>query len=203
MNIPINAKVECTDGACGRSTNVIVNPVSHTVTHLAIEDHSLPDNPTRLVPVANVASVTDDRISLNCTKAEVAKLGPFEVVDLMQESASGGAYAGGEAYSSQYVYDDTAYDEIEEQEVPDGEFALYGGMDVEASDGHVGKLDELVLDSKSGAITGLVMRKGHLWGSRDVTVPVDQIDSVDSDTVHLKLGKAAVAALPAMKVRRG
>jgi hypothetical protein len=27
VNIPINAKVECTDGSCGRSTNVIVNPV--------------------------------------------------------------------------------------------------------------------------------------------------------------------------------
>ena len=107
------------------------------------------------------------------------------------------------AYSAQYVFDDTAYDEVDEQEIPEGELALHGGMHVEALDGRVGKLDELVLDAKSGAITGLVMRKGHLWGSRDVTVPVDQIETAGGDTVYLKLDKSAVGALPAMKVRRG
>jgi sporulation protein YlmC with PRC-barrel domain len=203
LNIPINAKVVCADGACGRSTDVIVNPVNHTVTHVAIEDKRLPDNPTRLVPVANVAEVADDLITLNCTTADVAKMGPFVVADLIQQSPSGGAYSYGDGYSAQYVLDDTAYDEVEEQEVPEGELALYGGMHVEAADGRVGKLDELVLDAKSGAITGLVLRKGHLWGSRDVTVPVDQIESVDGETVSLKLDKSAVGALPAMKVRRG
>jgi len=203
MKIPINAKVECTDGACGKSTNVIVNPVTRTVTHVAIEDKSLPDNPTRLVPVANVAAVTEDRINLNCTRADCAKLGPFVVADFIQESPSRGAYSSGEDYHAQYVLDDTGYDEFDEQEIPEGEVGLYGGMRVEASDGRVGKVDELVLDSKSGVITGLVMRKGHLWGSRDVTVPVGQIKFVGGETVYLKLDRSAVGALPAMKVRRG
>jgi hypothetical protein len=83
VNIPINAKVACTDGACGRSTNVVVNPVNRSVTHVAIEEKSLPDNPTRLVPVASVADVADDRITLNCTRVDVAKLGPFVVADMM------------------------------------------------------------------------------------------------------------------------
>ena len=203
MNIPINAKVECTDGDCGKSTNVIVNPVNHSVTHVAIEDKTLPDNPTRLVPVGSVAQVGGDRITLSCTRADVAKIGPFVVSDFIQQSPSGAAYSSGDGYYAQYVVDDTAYDEVEVQQVPEGELGLYGGMHVEASDGRVGKLDELVLDSKSGAITGLVMRKGHLWGSRDVTVPVDQVDFTDGDTVYLKLDKSAVGALPAMKVRRG
>ena len=202
MNVPLNAKVECTDGACGKSTNVVVNPVNHRVTHVAIEDKSLPDNPTRLVPVTSVADFTDDRIALNCTRADVAKLGPFVVTDLVQESPSGGAYSSGDGYYAEYVVDDTAYDEIEEEEIPEGGLALYSGMHVEASDGRVGRLDELVLESKSGAITGLVMRKGHLWGSRDVTVPVDQIEYVGGDTVYLKVDKSAVGALPAMNVRR-
>jgi len=203
VNIPINAKVVCTDGACGKSTNVVVNPVNRTVTHVAIEDKSLPDTPTRLVPVADVAEVADDRITLSCTRADVAKLGPFVVYDFIQQSAPGRAYSSGEAYSAQYVVDDTAYDEVEEEAIPEGELGLYGGMHVEASDGRVGRLDELVLDPKSGVITGFVMRKGHLWGSRDVTVPVDQVESAGGDTVYLKLDKSAVGALPAMKVRRG
>jgi len=203
VNIPINAKVECTDGACGTSTNVIVNPVNHTVTHVAIKDKSLPDNATRLVPVADVASVTDDLIKLSCTRADVAKLGPFVFTDFIQQSPSGGAYSSGDAFGAQYVLDDTAYDAVEEEAIPEGELGIYAGMHVEASNGRVGKLDELVLEPKSGAITGFVMRKGHLWGTRDVTVPVDQVEYSDGDTVFLKLDKAAVGALPAMKVRRG
>jgi sporulation protein YlmC with PRC-barrel domain len=203
VNIPINTNVQCADGSCGRSTNVVVNPVSHAVTHVAIEDKSLPGNSTRLVPVAKVAEVTDEGIKLNCTKADVAKLGPFVVTDMIQESPSGGAYTSGEAYRAAYVADDTAYDTVDDEQIPLGETALYGGMHVEASDGRVGKLDELVLDLKTGVISGFVMRKGHLWGSRDVTVPVDQVDWVDGSTVYLKLDKSAVGALPAMKVRRG
>ena len=203
MNIPINAKVACTDGPCGKSTNVIVNPVNHTVTHVAIEDKSLPDNPTRLVPVSDVAEVSDDRITLSRTRADVVKLGPFVVHDFIQESPSGRAYSSGEGYSAEYVLDDTAYDEVEELEIPEGELSVYSGMHVETLDGRVGKLDELVLDPKSGVITGFVMRKGHLWGSRDVTVSVGQIKRVGGDTVFLKLDKSAVGALPAMKVRRG
>jgi sporulation protein YlmC with PRC-barrel domain len=203
LNIPINAKVECTDGACGKSTNVIVNPVNGMVTQVAIEDKSLPGDSTRLVPVPNVAEVTDDGVKLNCTRADVAKLGPFVVEDFIQQSPSGGAYSSGEGYSAAYVVNDTAYDEVEEQEIPEGELGLYGGMQVEASDGKVGKLDELVLDPKTGMIAGLVMRKGHLWGSRDVTGPVAEIKFVGGETVYLKLDKSAVAELPAMKVRSG
>jgi sporulation protein YlmC with PRC-barrel domain len=169
---------------------------------VAIEDKSLLDNPTRLVPLRDVTEVADDHILLNCTRGDVAKLGPFVVADFIQQSPSGGAYASGEGYTAQYVVDDTAYDAVQAQAIPEGELGLYSGMHVEASDGRVGKLDELVLDPKSGAITGLVMRKGHLWGSRDVTVPVDQIKFVGGEAVYLKLDKSTVGALPAMKVRR-
>jgi hypothetical protein len=110
-----------------------------------VEDKSLPDYATRLVPVAFVANATPQRIELSCAKADVAKIGPFIVSDFIPESAYGGVYATGEAWTAQYVVDDTAYDEVREENVPAGEFALYSGMHVEARDGRVGRLDELVL----------------------------------------------------------
>jgi sporulation protein YlmC with PRC-barrel domain len=170
---------------------------------VAIEDKSLPDNSTRLVPVSSVAGATKGGIKLNCTRAEVAKLGAFVVSDFVPQSPSGEAYTSGAAYTARYVVDDTAYDEFQEQEIPEGELALYSGMHVEALDGRVGKLDELVVDPRSGRITGLLMRKGHLWGSRHVTVPIGQIKFVDGDGVYLKLEKAAVGELPSMNVRPG
>ena len=201
-NIPINANVQCTDGPRGKSTHVIVNPVSHKVTHLAIHDKHLPDNPTRLVPVGKVAGVTSQQIKLNCTQAEVAQLSPFIVSNFIQESASGRAYAAGEAYTSQYVIDDTAYDSVPVEKVPAGELALHSGMHIEASDGKVGKLDALVLDPKSGEITNLLMRHGHLWGKKDIAIPLSATDFSDGDTVYLKLDKAAVKALPPVPVKQ-
>ena len=202
QNVSINTQVVCTDGPCGKSTNVVINPVNYQVTHLVVEDKSLPDNATRLVPVAKVAGVTPQQIQLNCAKADVAKMPPFLVSDFVPQSDPGQAYGVGAAYSSPYAVGDTAYDKIQERNLPAGELALYSGMHVAASDGKIGALGELVLDPKDGAITSFLLRKGHLWGTKEITIPVGDVDFVDGSTVYLKLDKAAVNALPAVKVQR-
>jgi hypothetical protein len=48
-----------------KSTQVILNPISHKVIHFLLQDKSLPDNPTRLVPAGNVAGATQQQIKLN------------------------------------------------------------------------------------------------------------------------------------------
>jgi sporulation protein YlmC with PRC-barrel domain len=202
-NIPLKANVQCSDGACGQATNVIINPVTRQVTHIVVQDKSLPDNPTRMVPVDKVASTTQDQVRLSCTRDEVANhMQPFIVTQYIQESGSGQAYASGEAYYAQYVINDTAYDSVQEENIPLGELAVTCGMHIKATDGVVGKLDELVLDPKSGDITHVQMREGHLWGKKDVAIPVSAIEFVDEDTVYLKIDKKAVKTLPAVPVKR-
>ena len=122
-NIPIHAKIECTDGDCGKSTNVIVNPVNHQVTHIVIEDKSLSDNPTRLVPVSKFSSTAQDQVTLSCTKEELAKMPVFIVSNFIQESAPGMAYQSGAAYTFPYVINDTAYASVKERNIPLGELA--------------------------------------------------------------------------------
>jgi sporulation protein YlmC with PRC-barrel domain len=65
-----------------------------------------------------------------------------------------------------------------------------------ATDGRVGKVDEFLIDPLTGHITHLVLRKGHLWGERDITIAVSQIDRVTPEAVYLKLDKDAVNGLP-------
>ncbi len=201
-NIPLNVTVQCSDQPCGKSTNVVVNPVAKKITHIVVQDKKLPSNPTRLVPISKVASTTSTEITLSCTYDEVAKMPPFMVTHFVQESGSGMDYASGEAYTSQYTVNDTAYDSVTDADLPVGELSVYSGMEVEATDGKVGKLDELVLDPKSGEITHIQMRKGHLWGKKDVAIPYADIDFTDGDTVYLNIDKNAVKALPAVKVKR-
>jgi sporulation protein YlmC with PRC-barrel domain len=172
------------------------------VTHVVVQDKKLPAYATRMVSIDKVASATHNQITLSCTLDEVARMDPFIITRFIQESGSGQAYGSGEAYTSQYVLNDTAYDSVKEEQIPQGELSVYSGMHVQASDGKVGKLDELVLDPKSGDITHLQMREGHLWGKKDVAIPVSAVDFVDEDTIYLKLDKKAVKALPAVPVKR-
>jgi len=201
-NIPIHAQVVCTDGERGKSTHVILNPITHKVTHIAIEDKHLPDNPTRLVPAGKVADVTPEHIQLTCTREEVANMSTFIVTNFIQESAPGMAYLSGTVYTSPYVFNDTAYDAVQEENIPADELALHSGMHVEANDGELGKLDELVLDPKSGEVTHLLIREGYLWGKKDVAIPVASIDYSDGKSIYLNIDSATVKALPAVPVKR-
>jgi hypothetical protein len=82
--------------------------------------------------------------------------------------------------------------------IPPGEVAVRQGARVKATDGSVGRLDEFLMDPANGHVTHLVMREGHLWGRRDVTIPVSEIDHLEADTIYLKLDKEQVGALPAV-----
>ena len=201
-DIPLFAHVQCTDGAGGKTTNIIVNPINLQVTHIAVQDKHLPENPTRLVPVSKIASTSPDQIVLNCSKDELAKLPPFIVTNFIQESASGAAYESGAGYTFPYVINDTAYDTVKERNVPAGELALTPGMQVKATDEKIGKLDELVLDSESGHITHLLIRSGHLWGKKELAIPISAVDFTDEKVIYLNLGKKELLDLPAVKVKR-
>ena len=52
----------------------------------------------------------------------------------------------------------------EHLQIPPGELGVTRGTRVEATDGFVGHVDELVVNPKNNRITHLVMREGHLWG---------------------------------------
>jgi hypothetical protein len=41
-----------------------------------------------------------------------------------------------------------------------------------------------------------------LWGEKDVTIPVSEIDRIEETVIHLKLDKQSVKALPAIPIRR-
>ncbi len=74
---------------------------------------------------------------------------------------------------------------------------------MEASDGHVGRVDEFLIDPDTDNITHLVLREGHLWGKKDVTIPVSQIDHYKENIVYLKLNKQAIDDLPVIPIHRG
>ncbi|MGD9406252.1 MAG: DUF1269 domain-containing protein [Anaerolineae bacterium] len=204
MHIPIEAQVECADGHCGKSVALTVDPVRRQVTHVIVDDKTT----QRLVPMDQVEATASDSIRLRCTKDQLAEMPSF-VVERFVPVEPG---LGEEAYRYYALPLVTGLEPapavpappavVADEQVPLGELAVHRGMPVEASDGRVGKVGELVVDPKSGEITHFVLQEGHLWGKNEVTLPLSAIDTASGDAVYLKLDKAAIEQLPAIPVKR-
>ena len=206
MEIPLQAQVECTDGICGRSVYVLINPVVDKITHVVVKVDS--SNTEYIVPIDIMSETIADTIRLRCAKAELEKMEPFIETTFVKEKvpniSMGYGNGMGSYYYMPYVTPDmTIQVPVEHMQIPYDEIAVRRGTRVEATDGYVGKVDEFVVNPQNDHITHLVMREGHLWGKKDVIIPLSAMTGDTSeDTVFLKLDKQQVGALPTFPVHR-
>jgi sporulation protein YlmC with PRC-barrel domain len=209
MEIPLNAQVECTDGVYGRSEYVLIDPVIDQVTHLVVKEESSPHT-EYIVPMDFITETIADTIRLRCSKTELEQMKPFIKTTVIEEKVPDRNLAlGARSYGmGSYYYlpyntpEKTIYESMEYQQIPPGELAVDRGTPVEATDGHVGKVDEFVVNPENGRITHLVMRKGHLWGKKDVMIPLSAMGEMREDTMFLKINKHQIESLPTFPVNR-
>ena len=83
-----------------------------------------------------------------------------------------------------------------QEAIPAGGMAIRHGAKVHAADGHIGKVDEFLMEKKTGRITHLILKEGHLWGKKDITLPIGAIEKYEEGNVYLKLDKKAVEQAP-------
>lgn len=206
MEIALQTQVECTDGVCGKSVFVLINPVTEKVTHLVVRAAETP-NAEYIVPMDFVSEPVDGSIHLSCSKAEFEKLDPFIQKRFIEEKVPEyiGSRINGMASSYYWPYvspDITVYESVDDQQIPAGEMSVCRGTRVEATDGYVGHVDEFMVNPENGSITHLVMREGHLWGQKDVIIPLSAMGDTKDDTVFLKIDKHQIEALPTFPVQR-
>ncbi len=121
MEIPLQAQVECTDGVCGRSVYVLINPVIEKVTHLVVREDASP-NTQYIVPVETISATIIDTIQLRCSKAQLEKMDPFVQTQFVEEKVpsenfvyGAGMYGMGSYYYLPYVTSEgTAYEFCED-----------------------------------------------------------------------------------------
>ena len=210
MEIPLKAQVECIDGVCGRCVVMLMNPVLDQVTHLVVREDASPHT-EYIVPVDVVTVTTADMIGLRCSKAELEKMDPFVqtqfIEEKMPEMYAGHGYGAGFGMGGLYYWPYATYERtvnvpVEHLQIPPGELAVRRGTRVEATDGYVGKVDEFLVNPENGHITHLVMREGHLWGQKDVTIPLSAMAESREGTVFLRLDKHQIESLPTVPVHR-
>jgi len=208
MEIPLQAKVECTDGVCGRSVYVLIDPLLGQVTNLVVEETS--SNIEYIVPVDVISTTTADLIQLHCSKAELEAMRPFIKTEFIEEqvpdmnfASPGGFFGMGSYFYMPYsTPENTIQVPVERQQIPAGELTVRRGTRVEAKDGYVGHVDEFVVNPKNSHITHMVMREGHLWGQKDVIIPLSAMRDIRENTVFLKIDKHQIESLPTFPVHR-
>jgi sporulation protein YlmC with PRC-barrel domain len=202
----IGSEVRCTDGPVGKLVTVVVDPVARAVTHLVVE----PDGRWglgRLVPVRLVAEAGDD-ITLTCTQAQFSALDRAEETRFVPGSGAPYGYDSeilGWPYFQLGVVGDGVFQDFGGNAprgevidtLPVGEVAVHRGDQVHATDGAIGHVRGLVIDPHSHGVSHVLLQEGHLFGRKEVAIPIAQIADV-KDGIRLRLDKAAVKDLPAV-----
>ena len=201
MEYPLDADVHCTDGRCGRSSYIVINPATEQVTHVVVKEKR-PSRVERLAPVKLVANTAAEAILLNCTLEEFSKLEPFNQTHFVHGDLP--HHATDPSLTMLWPYAVPAKRIVDDKirPIPPGDLAVRRGARVRATDGRVGRVDEFVVDPHSGHITHLCLRREHVLGDKQVCIPVSDIGEIKETVVHLKVNKADIKSLPSVPVKR-
>ena len=185
----MGAKTSCVDGPGGKVSRVIIDPATKTVTHLVIEPkHRL--GAGRLVPLDLVDTTAGD-IRLRCTVEEFGRLEAAEETELIDDVA-GGLGLGG-MYPSMGI--GSPVQAVVQDVVPLGETDVDRGEPVHALDGEIGRVQGFLVDPGDHRVTHVLLQEGHLWGRKEVAIPVSAVTKVENG-IWLNLTKKQVEDLP-------
>jgi len=213
MHFNIGVDACCSDSLCGTVTQVVIDPLARVVTHLVVEPKHR-SGLGRLVPLDLVESA-DAEVKLSCTKAEFDRLDgaeethflpgsarsygdyqanetalwPYYSLGAMAPAGVGGVGLGMGNLSTPVVYDT----------LPAGEVEIRRGDPVIATDGDIGRVQGLVIDTGSRHVTHILLDEGHLWGRKEVAIPIAAVVSAN-EGIKLNLTKDQVADLEPVEV---
>jgi sporulation protein YlmC with PRC-barrel domain len=201
----IGSAAACSDGPCGAVSRVVVDPVAREVTHLVVE----PEHRSglgRLVPL-NLVTPGAGEVRLRCTREEFDQLPPAEETDFLPGGSGYEDYEAHEAYYWPYYGLDVVGEPmvanasgiVTRDMLPKGEVAVRRGERVHATDGEIGKVEGLVIEPTHGHVTHVLLQEGHLWGRKEVAIPIGSVDSID-DGITVNLTKKEIEDLPAVGV---
>ncbi len=212
--LTIGAAVHCQDGECGKLRRIVIDSEKEAVTHLVVATmHG--DAMPRLVPIGLVEATIPHEIRLSCTMERFEALDSAEETDVTpgfdpEPAASslslplfgmrGLALAGsmGTGFLGPVRVKPHA---VTEDNLAAGEGEVSSGQPVHASDGPVGHVYGLVV-GPGGQVSHVLLGEGHVWGKKEVAIPISAVKTVVDDGVHLTLTKKEVGELPPVDLER-
>ena len=223
IQLQLGKPVHCTDGVEFELSDVVIDPTTRRVTHLVVQPHDRHDL-ARIVPISLAEPAhaqSHATLDLACSSAEIEKLervqraaylrlGQFPVEDPDYEVGIEETYAlpyygsfapgGIDSGLGPVAYDENA--PVIWDRIPKGEVEIRRGSAISSSEGrHLGHIEGFVVDDDQ-QISHFVLEHGHLWGKREVVIPIGAVDRIESDGVTLRMTKDEVEKLESRPVHR-
>lgn len=216
----IGAEASCSDGVCGEVTRVVIDPVAETLTHLVVEPKHQ-QGAGRLVPL-DLLDTASSEVRLRCTLADFDELDAADETRFLPGNRGYGGYGSGQALLLPYygvgagtgmgmgasglglgmtagMGGSNLDQPVTTDLVPSGEVSVNRGDRVIAIDGEIGRVQGLVIARPDHQVTHVLLQEGHLFGRKDVAIPISAVTSVD-DGIQLNISKQQVKDLPAIDI---
>jgi sporulation protein YlmC with PRC-barrel domain len=216
IELRLGKPVRCTDGVEYELSDVVIDPTTRRVTHLVVQPHDRHDL-ARLVPVSLAEPAhgqSQATVDLACGSEEIERLervqqaaylrlGQFPVEDPEYDVGVEETYAlpyygsfapgGIDAGLGPVSYDENA--PVVWDRIPKGEVEIRRGSAVSSSEGrHLGHVEGFLVDDEQH-ISHFVLEHGHLWGKREIVIPISAAERIESDGVILSMTKDEVEKL--------
>jgi sporulation protein YlmC with PRC-barrel domain len=211
MRLQLGCRVRSSDGDVRELGDVVIDPEQRSVTHLVVQPAGDPGL-ARLVPIDQArGGDADGSIELDWSAEQVDKSkavhtarylrigeqieeGPEWGVGIEEITSMpyyGGFVPGGlNAGAGPTEFDShvtASYDRV-----PKGEVEIRHGSEVTSSKGeHVGHVNGFVTDDEH-RITSFVLAHGHLWGKREILIPIASVARIENDELVLSVPKDEV-----------
>jgi hypothetical protein len=154
----------------------------------------------RLVPERLVESGAD-HVDLQCTRDEFDQLDTAEEVRFLPGTEGYPGYDPEQMLVWPFYGGNTTVP-VTVDTLPLNEVSVQRDEYVYASDGRIGKVDGLVVDNRTQHVTHVLLQEGHLFGRKEVAIPISTVLGVGEDGIRVSLSKHEIDALPAADFRR-
>lgn len=202
VRFEIGARAMCRDGRCGKVAKLVVDPATEQVTDLIVQKGFL-QKEDRVVPVSAVARTSRGEVRLDVGLDELRTYRRYREVEFTVPARG---WNRAEYRPEDIRHSISPYEGIGGQSVAPsrrqhfhegigfGSAVIGEGTRVSCRNGGVGFVDHVLVDCEQGHITHLIVRRALQTAYH--IVPVDAIETVDDEGVHLVLTLEEVTSLP-------
>jgi hypothetical protein len=216
IQFTIGARVRSTDGEVGHLIWVVADrgTTPWAITHLVVEPAHR-SGLGRFVPLSHVTEVDpkSGAITLTDSEKEFTQLDSAEMTEFVPGSEAYETYGPAQFVTRPYYADEvnfsgnavpeTALTVTADAPLPDGDRGVaVHAVTAHATDGSIGQVEGLVIDPGTHQVTHVLLQEGHLWGRKDVAIPLSAVRDLDDDGLQLTVTKQEIGELPPVPVAR-
>ena len=191
----------------GAINRIVIDAKTKDVTDLVVERGTLTKE-EKVIPVGLVDLEHEDRITLRETNQTIDDFLDYKTTYYVPLDQAGVPYDDIEAlYSYPPAYFQSPVGGSlpgmrprsvpqTETSIPEGRVAISEGARViSVDDKHIGNVEEVIAESQTNTVTHFIVGKGFLLKEHKL-VPVDWVDKVDEDKIHLAVEARLFERLP-------